>query len=77
MRTTFESAEDLAIDIPKMGTYLGSLLSPFVQEDESIQFFKELIEPIIGTQICVDFIVKILQNSSNRLVCLCFYLQAY
>jgi hypothetical protein len=73
MKKTFESAEDLAIDIPKKGIYLGRiyLLSPFLQEEGSIEFPKELVEPISGTHICVDFIVKILQNASKRLVSLC------
>ncbi len=68
MKTIFESAEDVAIDVPCLGVYLGDLLAQFVHENFSIEFLKELCEPIMGTSLCSDFIVQLLHSASNRLV---------
>ena len=64
-----EFAEDMAIDIPKIYTYLGELISPMV-EDGSIplSFLKTTCEPLFRCNKAGLLVAEILHDASNRLV---------
>ncbi len=67
LRNILETAEDMAIDVPKIATYLSQIIAPFVQKDASIEFLSEACSPIKDTAICAEFITEMLHYASNRL----------
>lgn len=66
-KSVFEVAEDMAIDIPKIATYLSQIIAPLFQKDISVEFLAEACEPIKDRPICAELISEILHNASNRL----------
>ena len=71
-----EFAEDMAIDVPKIYTYLGELISPMV-EDGSIPlgFLKSACEPLIRCNKAGKLVAEVLHDASNRLVSICYILR--
>lgn len=69
LKEVLEFAEDMAIDIPKIYTYLGELISPMV-EDGSIQlsFLKTACEPLLRANKAGKLVSEVLHDASNRLV---------
>ena len=63
------NAEDMAIDIPKIATYLSQLIAPMFNKDINLKFLSIACEPIKDRKICAELISEILHNASNRLVC--------
>ena len=57
----------MAIDIPKIATYLSQIIAPLFQKDISVEFLSESCEPIKDKPICAELISEILHNASNRL----------
>ena len=64
------TAEEMAIDVPKIATYLSQIIAPMFNKDLSVEFLADACEPIMKTQICADLISECLHNASNRLVSL-------
>ena len=69
LKEVLEFAEDMAIDIPKIYTYLGELISPMV-EDGSIplSFLKTTCEPLKACNKAGHLMAEVLHDASNRLV---------
>jgi translation initiation factor 4G len=65
----FEVAEDMAIDVPKISTYLAQIIAPLFQTDISIDFLSNACEPIKESRICADLIAQTLHVASNAKVC--------
>lgn len=68
LKNTLECAEDMAIDVPKIATYLAQIIAPIFAKDFSVEFLNEACEPIKDKAICGDFISEVLISSSKRLV---------
>jgi translation initiation factor 4G len=66
-RMIFEAAEDMVIDIPRMGNYLGELLAPLIQEDFNVGFLKELCAATTDSKVLGDVLSEILHCASQRL----------
>ncbi len=67
LKNTLECAEDMAIDVPKIATYLAQIIAPMFQKDASVEFLTEACEPIRDKAICGDFIAETLTVASKRL----------
>ncbi len=67
-KSILANAEDMAIDIPKIATYLSQLLAPLVNKEINLEFLSIACEQIKNTKICAEFIVELLRNASNLLV---------
>jgi translation initiation factor 4G len=67
LRMIFEAAEDMVIDIPRMGNYLGELLAPLIQEDFNVGFLKELCAATTDSKVLGDVLSEILHCASQRL----------
>jgi len=67
LKNTLECAEDMAIDVPKIATYLAQIIAPMFQKDASVEFLSEACEPIRDKAICGDFIAETLTAASKRL----------
>ena len=63
-----EVAEDMAIDVPKISTYLAQIIAPMFQTDISIEFLSNACEPIKESKICADLIAQTLHVASNAKV---------
>lgn len=68
LKNTLECAEDMAIDVPKIATYLAQIIAPMFAKDFSVGFLNEACAPIKDKAICGDFISEVLISSSKRLV---------
>ena len=65
-----ETADDMAIDVPKIATYLGQILAPLLNADAAsprVEFLREVCEPIASQRICADIVCQMLHAASNRL----------
>jgi len=67
LKNTLECAEDMAIDVPKIATYLAQIIAPMFQKDASVEFLIEACEPIRDKAICADLIAETLTVASKRL----------
>lgn len=67
LKRVIEIAEDMAIDIPKISTYLSQTIAPLFNENTSVSFLQYVFEPIMESRICADMIAETLHNASNRL----------
>ena len=67
LQMIFEAAEDMVIDIPRMGNYLGELLAPLIQEDFNVGFLNELCAVTTDTKVLGDVLSEILHCASQRL----------
>lgn len=67
LKNTLECAEDMAIDVPKIATYLAQIIAPMFQKDVSVEFLAKACGPIMELPICADFISETLQIASKRL----------
>ena len=66
-KNILEMAEDMAIDIPKIATYLSQIIAPLFQEESTVEFLSDFCEPIKNKPICGELISEILHQASNRL----------
>jgi translation initiation factor 4G len=68
LRNILEIIEDMAIDIPKIATYISQIVAQLIQNNDcSIDFLSIACDPIKDKSICADFISDLLHNASNRL----------
>lgn len=67
LKRVLEQAEDMSIDVPKIGAYLAQSIAPIFNEKISVEFLKEACEPILESKICGELISEILHQASNRL----------
>ena len=67
LKNTLECAEDMAIDVPKIATYLAQIIAHMMNKDTSVEFLAEACELIKYKRICADFIAETLLSASNRL----------
>jgi hypothetical protein len=65
-----QNAEDMAIDVPKIATYLSQLIAPMFHKDVNLNFLAVACDPIKDQKICGELILEILRNASNRMVSL-------
>ena len=63
-----QNAEDMAIDVPKIATYLSQLIAPMFHKDVNLNFLAVACDPIKDQKICAELILEILRNASNRMV---------
>ncbi len=67
LKNVLEFAEEMAIDVPKIATYLSQIVAPLFQKDISVEFLLEACEPIRDKKICAEFIAEALHCASNKL----------
>lgn len=67
LKRVVEQVEDMAIDIPKICTYLAQSIGPIFNESLSVDFLSAALEPVIDREICAELISEILHQASNRL----------
>lgn len=67
LKNTLECAEDMAIDVPKIATYLAQIIGQMLNKDTSVEFLAEACTPIKDKPICADFIAETLIAASKRL----------
>ncbi len=64
-----EFADDMSIDIPKIYTYLGELISPMIQDGSiPLSFLKTACEPLKVCNKAGTLVAQVLHDASNRLV---------
>jgi translation initiation factor 4G len=66
-KSLFDNAQDMAIDVPKIATYLSQIIGPMFHKDISLKFLTVACEPIKETKICAELILEILRCASNRM----------
>ena len=67
LRRVCEQIEDMAIDVPKICTYLSQCIAPIFMENITVEFLLAACEPIIQRKMCGELISEILHQASNRL----------
>lgn len=67
LKRVVEIADDMAIDVPKISTYLSQIIAPLFNENSSVQFLANACEPIMDKPICGELIAEVLHSASNRL----------
>jgi hypothetical protein len=67
LKRVCEQVEDMAIDVPKICTYLSQCIAPIFTENMTVEFLLPACEPIIEKKICGELISEILHQASNRL----------
>lgn len=68
IKNIFDLAEDMAIDVPKIATYLSQIIAPLFEVGYSVEFLADAFEPIKDKKIGAELISEVLHQASNRLV---------
>jgi len=67
IKNLFDLAEDMAIDVPKIATYLSQIIAPLFEVGYSVEFLADAFEPIKDKKIGAELISEVLHYASNRL----------
>ena len=70
MKEVFTSAEDTAIDVPRIWEYLAEVISPMIQEDTALplNFFYHATDSVRLSRKVSHLIADVLNAAASRLV---------
>ena len=67
LKSVLSVADDMAIDIPKIKTYLSQIIAPLLNANLNVSFLLRAFEPIVESVFCADLISEVLHTAAARL----------
>ncbi|CAF0929985.1 unnamed protein product [Brachionus calyciflorus] len=67
LKRVIEISDDMSIDIPKISSYLSQIIAPLFNENLSVEFLRNALEPVKEIKLCADIISEALNRASDRL----------